>query len=158
MRTAVLASPDLSASADQGDDVSSRQQTALNVTQDLAIPDSIKRYPGVRISLLPDGWLIAVFDPVGQVGLLEQVVNAANLAQDILVRRPMTQIALAVTPQGATQIKMVGPLVEACTKILSRVGTEAEPGAARADGVWLDDMSAQIWNVRSLPPHATIRR
>ncbi len=148
MITAVLASPDPSFTTDYDARTSVRSQIEMNVTQDLAIPESVKKYPGVRISLLPDGWLLAVFDPVGQIGLLEQVVNAANLAQDILHRRPMTQIALAVTPQGATQIKMVGPLVEACTRILDQVGGAAEAGATRTDGVWLDELSAQVLSQR----------
>lgn len=148
MITAVLASPSRGA-VGLLDSTLQRSGNVVRIedTQDLGIPASVGSYPGVRVSVLADGWLLAVFDPVGQIGLLEQVVNAAQLAQDIVQLRPMTQVAIAVAQQGATERQILGPLVELCTKLLARANEE-ESVIARAPGIWLDDVSSGVLSAR----------
>lgn len=147
MITAVLASP--SKGAAELLDVTthrSRSQTRSE-TQDVGIPASVGSYPGVRISVLTNGWLLAVFDPVGQIGLLDQVVSAAQLAQDILQLRPMTQVSIAVAQQAGSERQVIGPLVELCTKLLARA-SEQDAAMIRHPEIWLDDVSSGVLSAR----------
>ena len=116
-------------------------------TAELAIPIAAHNYPGVRISALPNGWLLAVFDPVGQVGLMDQIVSAGLLAQEMAQHRPTSQVAISVCRQGGTEQQMVGPVVAACSQLLQRLNERAGAGAAPS-GVWLDATSEEFLSSR----------
>jgi serine/threonine protein kinase len=157
MLTAVLASPDGGfASTPSGSETLPFGPPSEAVpdgnTKQAELPTGL--YPGVRMTNLADGWLLGVFERVGQVGLQEQVYHAAQLARDIKLRRPMAQIAIAVSHAGGTHPTLVGPLVETCTKMLANINAVPE-AASQPTGIWLDEVSATMlaarFNVESTP-------